>query len=213
MSNIIGYGGSFSSGKTVSGVKDTIESGGKIISNIELYGIKYVKLTDCNFIKLLADNLDNLDFLKEYFRNSEWFIDEIVNILDARDISNPINALITRFLMLLGKINCNVRYTYQIKDSQVDLRLREIANITKKCTRVLEDGSPAIFFDRIIKPKVMILQQIYTDYGYFGNIPKIELIDPSPYYNRFNTEEWVLLDREYMKAYLKEKIKIRLKNY
>lgn len=195
-------GGKLSGGKTTTGTRFSIDKAmkekKKIISNIRLFnlpeGIEFLWLPNEEFIKFLKLNYRNEDALMKMFFNSVLFLDEIVNIISARKSSTNLNEIVTNFLMMTGKLDCDVVYTYQVQESQVDKRLREIANIYANCYRVDRNLQPLINKPRIVNEKVYILVIMELDFDIAGKKYTQMLYDPSPYYKFFNTREMNLTD-------------------
>lgn len=195
-----------SGGKTVTGVRFCYDhcliSKKKVISNIFLdFGGK-IKVEIMPFEELiifLATNYTNTDAITEKFKDSILFLDEVVNLISARKSNSNLNELITNFLMMVGKLDCDVFYTYQIQESQVDLRLREITQITSECYRLTSEG----FVDpldpnskRILHEKVYILVVEDINKGKLGISRRVFVYDPTPYYQFYKTREITLLDRQ-----------------
>lgn len=200
---ILGLGGKLSGGKTVTAVRYCYRKGlegKKVISNIKLnfpknYKIDYVYMPNEKFIMFLKNNYNKPDVIKDLFYNSVLLLDEISNLLSARKSSSLLNELVTNFMMMLGKLNADCVYTFQVKDSQVDKRLREISQVYANCYRIDSKGNALIDKDRKLKEKVYIIVIYLRDLDILGEQVIPEIYDPSPFYNMYETEEIILLDR------------------
>lgn len=197
---ILGAGGNLSGGKTVTFIRFLLEGhkeGKRIISNIKLIGIPYTFMTFEKFIEILQKYREDQAMLQKIFSNSIMFWDEARNLVSARKSTTNLNEMVTSFLMMAGKLDCDVYYTFQVLTSMIDLQLREITNFFLDCTRIDTKGKPIIGKPRILTEKVFILVRLMV-------YQKEELVwtgkkfvyDPSPYYQYYNTREIVLLDRE-----------------
>lgn len=212
---IIGLGGKLSGGKTISMVRFAYRMGlrgKKIITNIHLNfpsNIEVIELSNEEFIDFLKENYDDQDKIKSMFFNSVLMLDEVSSLLSARKSTTILNELVTNFLMMAGKLDCHVIYTFQIKESQVDKRLREISQVYGNCYRInANTGIPIIEGDRILSDKVLIMVVLEYDFDILGLKTTKEVFDPSPYFNMYNTREVVLLDRsKYMRGGKKDLIR------
>lgn len=194
----IGIGGKLSSGKTSYMVATAIgmqkESGKGIIANFHM-NIPYLYQSDKECIEFLHANIYNHDALRERYKGKIWMIDEIYNLLDARTPNHPINALVTKFIMMLGKLDCDCLFTYQIKESQADLRLREIMDDDVETMRIYDDFTPVIRGGRKLDRPILVVAQVNTDLGMLGSFPFMDVIDPSDVFPLYDTTELMLLDR------------------
>lgn len=198
----IGLGGKLSSGKTVIGLSyviDALKNNKKIISNIEL-DLQYTHLSNEGFLRYIIKALDNPDLLNKMFFNSCLFLDEISQLLDARKSTSYVNDLVTNFIIMAGKLDCDIIFTYQILESQVDLRLREICDLFGYCIPLDENLNPMFLrTKRIIENQIYILVLYTLNLGTFGNFEYYKLYDPKPFYKLYNTREIVLLNRDLFK--------------
>jgi len=198
---IIGFGGNLSGGKTVTCVMLAYQQwllGKKIISNITLnFGNNknVVLMKNSEFVDFLIRNFEQPDKIKEMFFNSVLILDEITNLLSARKSTTNLNELITNFIMMAGKLDCDVLYTYQILNSQVDKRLREICNIFCECYRVDSKGQLIFYKPRVVREKIYIKVIMEIEFGIFGIRFKQFTYDPEPFYQLYDTREVTLLNR------------------
>lgn len=196
---ILGIGGKLSGGKTNFAVKvcaEKVQEGKRIISNIPLFlpNTRYVRSAD--IIEELREHYEDSEYLKEFFKDSILLLDEIVNLLQARGSGSvALNQIITNFIVLTGKIDCDVIYTFQVEESQVDKILRDICNIYAECYRIGENGKPIVFATRKVKEKIRILVLMEMDFGLLGKQTMQFTYDPEPYYNLYDTTDFNLLDR------------------
>lgn len=100
--------------------------GRKVYSNIWLRGAEKISTEAIPYI-VKANTAQ--------FKDTIFFVDEIHTIVDARRSSA--NVDFTGFITQLGKLNCDLYYTAQIVDSQIDRRLRELGDLFLFCTRYL----------------------------------------------------------------------------
>lgn len=209
---IIGFGGKLSGGKTVRSVglayNMALKSGKRIISNIDLNmpsSIDVIKLSPEKFIDFLKANYENSLLLKDTFSDSILLFDEIANYVSSRKSTTMLNELIVEFFMMLGKLNAHLIYTAQVFESQTDKILRNCTNIYANCYRFTKDGPVDFEKDRKINEKVYILVMYEYDYDILGIKVIPEVFDPEPYFNMYNTEEFVLLDRsKYLRGGVKD---------
>lgn len=198
---IIGLGGKLSGGKTNTAVAISLDKaykGKKVISNIYLNfppKLKTFYLKNENFIEFLIKNYNNPPKIKEVFFNSVLLLDEVGQLINARKSSSNLNELITSFFMMVGKLDCDVIFTYQVKESQVDKVLREVCEIYGNCFRLSKDLNPIFFEDRILNTKIYVLVLLEFDLQLAGKQIKPILYDPEPFYNLYDTREIVLLNR------------------
>lgn len=97
--------------------------------------------------------------------------------------------------MMLGKLDCDLYYTYQVLESMVDKQLRLVTDYNLKTYRV--DKLGRLFQGkRIVDQKIFILVEVYIyendEETYIGKF----FYDPSKYFNWYNTREIVLVDRD-----------------
>lgn len=203
---IFGIGGKLSSGKTCTAVKYAYDEGlkgKKVISNIKLFfppEIEVVYLNNEDTISFLKNNAESPQTLYKMFFHSVVLWDEITNLLNARKSGSLLNDLFTSFIMYAGKMDADIVFTYQIRGSQVDKRLREICNLYGNCYKVTQDGKPIIFGPRIVNKKIYIVVAMLLDLGLFGSRVIKEVYDPEPIYKLYDTREIILLDRsKYLK--------------
>lgn len=197
---VLGLGGALSGGKTVTCmyfIKEALKEGKKVISNITLYGIPYTNMSFDQFIAILQKYRNDQKKLMEIFYNSIMLWDEARNLISARKATTNLNEMSTSFLMMAGKLDCDIVYTYQVLTSMIDLQLREITTYFLDCTRIDSKGNPIMGKKRILDEKVLILVRLMMyeneQLNYTG---KKFIFDPEPYYKYYNTREIVLLDRE-----------------
>lgn len=196
----IGMGGNLSGGKTAFAVWLTVHSDPdkRIISNIwlDIPGREVFLIKNSDLIEFLIENYENQEKLFSFFGNSVLLLDEITNLINARRSGANINEIFTTFLMMCGKLDCDVLFTYQILESQVDKRLREITNVYAHCQRIdAETGMPMFFMPRITSKKVLIRVLLEFNLEVYGIVQKQFVFDPSTVFSLYNTREIVLLDR------------------
>lgn len=201
---IIGLGGNLSGGKTLTAIKLSIDlakdNDKKIISNIilDIPDIETIYSESEELIDFIIKNRRDQDSLFEFFGNSVLLLDEARAFYSARKSSSNLNEILTSFMMMIGKLDCDVIYTYQVLTSMIDRQLREITNMHLKTYRINEKGNLIIGKKRILKEKIYILAEIYEpktsdEIVYTG---KKFVYDPEPYFNMYNTREVVLVNRE-----------------
>lgn len=198
---ITGAGGKLSGGKTAFCVREIIVnaevSGKKVISNIKLQNVEYQHMPNEMFVEIIQNAVNDSELLRKTFFKKILFLDEITHLLDARKSSSNLNVLITNFFMYIGKLDCDVYFTYQVLDSQVDTRVRDVCNVNAECIRLDSYGRPIIFRDRILDEQVYILVIKIMDLGpLLGKKVRAEVFDPLPYVKYYDTREMVSLDRE-----------------
>lgn len=199
MADIIGFGGKLSGGKSVTAVSyliDDYEKGKKIVSNIPLYGLKeYTFIESEDLATFIISNYKNQKEIEKRFFNASLFIDEARNLLSARKSNSNLNEIITQFLMMLGKLDCNFYYTYQIFGSQIDIQLREITHNLIECKRVDKNGNP-YFGPRKAAIKIYIHCIVWEIVE--GGLKEAGqyYYDPEPFFKYYNTREFVIVDRE-----------------
>lgn len=203
---IFGIGGKLSSGKTVTAVRyayDEGKKGKKVISNIKLFfpkKIEVIYLNNTDTIEFIKNNAENPETLYKLFSHSVILWDEITNLFNARKSGSLLNDLLTSFIMYCGKMDADIVFTYQVRGSQVDKRLREICNIYANCYRVTEDGKPLIFSPRIVNKKIYIIVAMLINLDLLGQRIVKQIYDPEPIYKLYDTREIILLDRsKYLK--------------
>lgn len=201
----IGLGGGLSSTKTVSMVaiacKIAKEKKKRIVSNftIKLQQAKeYSNQQIADFIiqVLDTDPQEAQKRIEEMFGNTVFCIDEINGLLNARKSMSNLNNDILQLLMMLGKINCDLLFTYQVYESQVDKELREITPINIDCCRVRKDNHrPLLFEDRIVDFPILSRQD--WQFNQNGRVRhRRKFVDPSPFYKLYSTRQILLLNRE-----------------
>lgn len=197
---ILGYGGKLSGGKTLCGVKYCLEKGlqgKKIITNVRLNfpkEIEVIYFTNPELIKFLKDNYEDTEAMRKLFYNSVFFVDEIVNMASGRKATTNLNEMLTNFFMMAGKLNCDIFYTYQDYESQVDKRLRSVTQITANCYRVDLNKIPILEGDRKLNQPIRIWVIKKLDYDILGIQLHEELFNPEPYYQYYDTEELILMN-------------------
>lgn len=208
---IIGLNGNLSGGKTITAVKllyDDFIKGRKIISNINLNfddELAVMCINNHDLISLIKNNYSNPKALREIFEDTTFFMDEVGFLINARSRGN-LNELITGFLMMVGKLNCNVIYTSQIQQSQTDLRLREITNVICFCQKISAiNYQPIIFGERIVKEPILIQVEAKFYIGLDRLKRTKTVFNPSPYYHMYDTKEITTLDRsQYLRGGVKD---------
>jgi len=201
----IGIGGRLSSGKTNFGlglVLDLSKYGKekKIISLVKLYNVEHIYYTNEEFVDLIIKYKDNPEMLKKLFFNSVLYLDEIRNLISARKSTTNLNEAITQFLMMAGKLDCDVVFTYQVYTSQVDLQLREITDHNFETER-RDINLKVLSFDqsrkRIPDIPVRILVTLMVFDGDKLIASKIQFAyDPLIYAKYYNTRQLLILDRD-----------------
>lgn len=192
----IGVEGNLGDGKTVTLVHELMTSVPKSkipLANIKLVGSEYMSSHD--MVQFIKDHQHDTQALWEKFGNRVWFVDEIGQMISSRTPSNPVNLLITSFITMCGKLDCDVYFSCQIPESQVDKILRSLVNIEIQCSKFYADGEPVIYGNRILEKPVLILAMKKMKLGMLGSITVPEIYDPSPYYSLYDTRELVMLDR------------------
>lgn len=181
-------------------LKDDYEAGKKIISNIPLFEfpdksrISYIESED--LIAFIMKNYKNQEEIKRIFLNSTLFIDEAKTILDAHRSNSSVNVLVTQFLMMLGKLDCNFYYTFQIFGSQIDIQLREITHYIFECKRIDENGND-YNGKRIANVPIFINVKIFevTEEGLIFTGSEFTY-KPDEFYKYYNTREFIVVDRD-----------------
>lgn len=208
---IFGIGGKLSGGKTVSLVRFAHHyglKGKKVIGNIKLNfpnNIKTEYMGNETFVDFLKYNLQKPQVLHNKFFNSVLILDEIVNLVSARRTSTALNEMVTNFLMMVGKLDTHVGYSFQVRDSHTDIRLRNVTNIYGNCYRVDEKGQVLMTDDRIVDKKIFIVLDLELDFDLRGIKIVQDVFDPEPYFHLYNTREITLLDRtRYLRGGIKD---------
>ena len=196
---IIGSGGKLSGGKTVTGIfllnEVGIKQGKKIISNIRLKDIDYTFIENDYFIRFIKQNIKNQKALMKLFFNSFLLLDEIRGLISARKSTSNLNELLTSFFMMLGKLDCDLYYTYQVLESMVDKQLRLVTDYILKTYRITKDGK-LYSGPRIAKQDILIRVEVYIYENEIEQFIGSFVYDPKPYFNRYNTREITLVDRD-----------------
>lgn len=197
--------GNMSSGKTVSSmyfIKTSLKP--KIISNIKLFHIKYEYLSNLDFIEWyiktskMEDKRDQEKIIKEKFGNSLFFLDEIGQVVPSRK-RTLINEIYINFLTMLGKINCQLIYTSQLFESQVDKVYRLLTPLIIECERITEHGQ-RVFSDERILDKKIIIEQKCTYHTQTIHRQWIQYFDPQEYFKYYKTEELMIMDLKKLSA-------------
>lgn len=193
----IGIFGNLSSGKTALAVSIIYQEyqakQTKVITNIDLK-FPNVKVD-------LPELIDKTRNDPDFFRNAILFLDEIHVIIDARRSMADINQKFTQFLTQLGKLDCNLIFTAQILNSQIDLRLRELMDIYVICEKMDERGNK-IYGKRVSDKKVYFM----TEWHILVKAGTKEIVRKIPYdldyvFPLYDTRELVIFDRD---AFLKK---------
>lgn len=206
----IGIGGNLSGGKTILAIAFLVEefTNKKIISTINLVGFKdYIHLTSEQFADFIQEYKDDYEALETMFKDTVLLLDEARNLISARKSTSNLNEMITQFLMMAGKLDCDVIYTFQLLNSQIDMQLREITNVFFECERLGIDKKPLPFqYARMRIPKdkegnliptiIMVTLMQNDKKGELVKSKKKFFIDPLKYKDFYNTRELVILDRE-----------------
>lgn len=194
---IIGLSGPMSSGKSVTSIyvaEEYMKEKDNLISNMSLNIPKFKYLTTEELIyKAFNDSM--------FFWNSVLLIDEVHNIVDARKSSSNLNQKFTQFITQIGKLDCTVILTSQILKSQVDLRLRAFMEIFIECRRGYLDKNnkfkPLPMYKRIHKDKKIRIQIKWQKKEFDEwSLPRYAIFNPKPYYEKYNTHEIILVDRD-----------------
>lgn len=202
----IGIIGNLSAGKTLLmtylGMNMSREKDKQIIANYNCYSAK--RLTDEKFLLWYKNVLDMEDLergneIRKIFKDKIWMIDEAHNILNARMSGTRISELITSMIRFLGKLNCDVIYTSQLLQSDIDKRMREITDILVYPMRVDRQGRPIIFGERKLKEKVMIQCRIVYNMGMYGTQESNIVMDLEDYFRYYDTEEIYVINRGVVK--------------
>lgn len=193
----IGLGGNLSSGKTALGMKLSfnriLETKKEFIANLENTLGRTMK--NDKLILFVMENYENQKELEKVFFNKILFLDEIGNLVNARRSSSSLNELMLGLCMQLGKLDCDLLYTYQLEESQVDKQLRAISPIQGICQRINEKGELMFTKSRIVSEKVLVYVEWEIKLG--GKIKKFkEVIDCTDIFPTYNTREIILLDRD-----------------
>lgn len=210
---ILGIGGKLSSGKTVTSVKYAYDTHRikkkKVIANIKL-NFESEYMPNEAIVEFIKRNYQNQSALRSKFQNSVLILDEITNIISARKSTTVLNELITNYLMMAGKLDQDIIFTYQILESQVDLRLRDICNIYANCFRVDRKGRPLLFQDRIVNQKIYIAIIYQLDLDLKGVHLVQKYFDPERYFPLYDTREINLMDTsKFMRGGIKDLRRIK----
>ncbi len=199
----IGIQGQLSSGKTLMAL-GWIEEIWKyypkkeIISNVHL-SIDHQYFTAEDFFNfyntVIKYNENKRDYLiNKLFFNKIWLADELVNFANARAFNSKENKAFTRMLTMLGKLDCDIIYTSQIAESQVDKILRELSQITCLCERYSIEGEP-IFFGPRKMPNIKIHVVMHINLGFHGEKEIEFFFYPQRFYKMYNTRQLVLYEK------------------
>lgn len=211
---IIGIFGTLGCGKSLLSTKISIEraleKGKKIISNGIMTGlpagIDFFYMSSHSFVDFLQENYENKEKLANYFQWSVLRIEEMENLISARRSSSALNDLCLMFFRMCGKIDCDLIYDCQVFGSDIDIVLRELTPIIITSQKIDQEGNLLIFEDRIpknkdgsIKPVAFIVDYEFN-MGVQGIIRAREILDLSDFYEKYNTREFLLLNRnKYLK--------------
>lgn len=206
----VGIGGHLSGGKTNFGLAIVLDwsdmgKSKKIISVVKLNEISHTYYTNDELVEFLIKWKDSPEMLKKVFYNSVLFLDEIRNFISARKSTTNLNETFTQFLMMAGKLDCDVVFTYQVYTSQVDLQLREITDYNFECERVTENLEPLPFSEARKRIPSIPVRILVTMMEFDGDklIPtdKRFAYDPLEFSRYYNTRQMLILDRD---KYLKK---------
>lgn len=211
-----GFGGPLSSGKTnvsIGLIRELSGNGNikKVISAIGLTGIRHYFMDSEKLTNFLYTNKKNKEELKKMFFNSVLFLDEIKNYISAKKTTSNLNETWEQFLMMAGKLDCDVIVTYQNLFSQVDKEFRYIIDMFFQTERVGIDKKPLpLIYQRMRIPRdkygklipilIKVKLMLYEDDKLFYT-GKCAYLDPMDNAGFYNTREMVILDRE---QYLKK---------
>lgn len=210
MSRLVGLGRKLSGGKTATAVfflQQDFEQGNKIIANIPLKIPGAIYMPSEQLVDFIVENKRKLSeddyqkLIEEKFRDSSILIDEAKGLFSARRSMTNLAEITTDFIMLLGKLDCNFYYTFQIFSSQVDLQLRDITDNICICTRENLDGTPFVG-KRIPNVPIRIHVKVYEFDINFNLIDTgIEFyFDPLIVAPLYNTRQFTIMDREKFKV-------------
>lgn len=201
----IGFGGALSSTKTVSMVayacRIAKRKEKRIIANFSIYlkdarEVSNIQLADFIIEQLDKEPKEAQKNLEEFFGNSVLCIDEITALLSARKANSNLNNDILQVIMMLGKLDVDFLFTYQVYESQVDKELREITQINIDCQRVRKDNKKPIFFEDRIVPYPILSKQKWTINDNGRLITRKCFLDPAPFYKLYSTKQILLLNRD-----------------
>lgn len=193
--------GKMSQGKTVTQVrKGFIEGkkGTKIFSNFKINYPSFINheyIRNDRLIELLKNNIENEDYIKNYFKNSLFLLDEVSTLINARRSGSGLNEFILNFLVNTQKFQCDLIYTAQVLESQADKVLRMNTSYFTYCFRFTKEFGIVPIGRRILNEKVYIVLFTDIDFGPLGTIRKREIYDPLPYFKYYDTTEAMLFDR------------------
>lgn len=201
---IFGIGGKLSGGKTCTSVMfahEKFKEGKKVIANFNITfpedpeSDRVIFMRNDQIVDFIKGHYQDQESLRSMFYNSVLILDEIGQLISARASSTALNQLMTGFFMMAGKLDCDVLFTFQVKESMVDKILREVCNVYANCYRVTSDGEPLIFDSRIYPGKIAIVVVLEFDFDIMGMKYGQLVYDPTPYYAMYDTREITLLDR------------------
>ena len=158
---IICYLGGIGSGKSISAVRQIIDSGQFVFTNFKLknYKGKYHRLKyediiekNSNNSKKQADNYSvNWDFwdkARDKHKSFSIFIDEIHNVISSRSSMSIHNKLMSRWISQIRKITSDseVNHFYMIsqKIRKIDIDFRELAHIFIECNKIKKNDKTYI---------------------------------------------------------------------
>lgn len=212
----IGFGGKLSGGKTTTALVFALDFSGqglrkKLITTVKLLGVKCLYIKTSDLVDFVYKYKEDNEMLEQMFFNSVLLLDEIRNIISARKSTSNLNEVFTQFLMMAGKLDCDILYTYQIFNSQVDVQLREITDMNFECTRTDEQGRelegrysrmriPRDEQGNLIPVRINVRRMEYDGNNLLPTKNTLNY-DPMDYAKYFNTREIIILDRE---KYLKK---------
>lgn len=199
---IWGTGGNLSGGKTAFLnylAKEYLDLGYRIVSNIKL-SIPHTYISNSDFVDIiqiaLTQEENTQKIIEDNFSNSFLLLDEINNLLSSRRSNSNLNAQIVQFVMMAGKIDCNIGYSFQVFSSQVDKQLREVTNILALCKRVKASDHSSMFFEpRIVSYPILIKIKLWIDTG-DKILTKNFILDPSDIFTQYNTRKILMLNRD-----------------
>lgn len=192
--------GSLGQGKTVTLIREIQLATPKPrppLANMHLVGAEYMSSLD--MVRFIKAHQHDSAALQEKFGNRIWLVDEIGQLINARTPSHPVNLLVTGFIMMCGKIDCDVYFSSQVPESQVDKLMRNLVDIEIQCSKFYQDGEPVIYGNRKLDKPVIIFLNKKMKLGMLGSVTIPEIYDPAPYYSLYDTREIILLDRSSFK--------------
>ncbi len=195
--------GRLSSGKTVLSVMLAMETKKRIVTNLDLK-VPHTRLRDIEFVRFMKDIMalktdkERTVAIKRVFHNVVWLVDEGEFLFDARKFGSDIADLGTAFIRQLGKLEADCIITCHILESDIDKRIRGLAQIYGVCFRIDSEGNEMILQPRIVKEKILILCQVVIKTA-TGSVGGQFTFDPQPYFDLYDTEQMILFNRKAVK--------------